>query len=69
MKKSSKSVSKYLESSSMLYSPNKRFNVDEVMKNNVYVTNTGNSNGEKEGEGEKLESMYGERDNINRMRN
>jgi len=32
MKKSSKSVSRYLESSSMLYSPNKRF-IDETMKN------------------------------------
>jgi hypothetical protein len=69
MKKSSKSVSKYLESSSMLYSPNKRFNVDEMMKNNVYVTNTGNSNAEKEGETGKLESMYGERDNIRVVRN
>ena len=67
MKKSSKSVSKYLESSSMLYSPNKRFNIDEVMKNNVYVTNTGNSNGEKEGETDKLESIYGEKND--RVRN
>ncbi len=38
MKKSSKSVSRYLESSSMLYSPNKRF-VDETMKHNINTIN------------------------------
>lgn len=39
MKRSSKSVSKYLQSSSMLYSPNKKF-IDETIKNNINTIKT-----------------------------